>query len=58
MLVGLEILYWLGKVILKEVEEDAVVLFPHPRVVYDESTICDDRGGRLIEREGGEQSSN
>jgi hypothetical protein len=50
MLVGLEVLYWLNKVVLDEVEEGAVVLLPHPRVAYDEGTVCDDRGGRLTER--------
>lgn len=49
MLVGLEILYWLSKVILEEVEEGAVVLLLHPRVAHDEGTVCNDRSGRLIE---------
>lgn len=53
MFISFKILCWLNKVVLKEVEEDAVVLFPHPRVAYDESTICDNRSGRLIESERG-----
>ena len=50
VLVGLEILYWLGKVIFDEVEEGAVVLLLHPGVAHDEGAVCCDRSGRLIER--------
>ena len=50
MFVGLEILYRLGKVVLDEVEEGAVVLLLHPRVMYDECTVCNDRSGRLSEK--------
>jgi len=50
MFIGLEILYRLSKVVLDEVEEGAVVLLLHPRVVYDECAVRGDRSGRLIER--------
>lgn len=50
VLVGLKIAYRLSKVVLNEVEEGVVVLLLHPRVAYDECTVCDDRSGRLIER--------
>lgn len=50
VLVGPEILYRLSEVVLDEVEEGAVVLLLHPRVPYDEGTVCYDRSGRLIER--------
>ena len=51
VLVSLEIFYWLSKIVLDEVEEGAVVLLLHPRVPHNEGTVCDDRRGRLIERE-------
>ena len=50
MLVGLEILYWLSKVVFDEVEEGAVILLPYPRVPHDKGTVRDDRCGCLIER--------
>lgn len=50
VLVGLENLYWLGKVVLDEVEECVVVLLLNARVVYDEGTVCDDRSSCLIKR--------
>lgn len=48
--IGLEILYRLRKVVLDKVEECAVVFFLHPRVMYDEGTIRDNRSGRLVEQ--------
>jgi len=51
MLVGLEMLYWLSKVIFGEVKEGAAVLLVHPGVPYDVGIVCDDRSGSLIERE-------
>jgi len=50
MFVCLEVLYRLSKVVLDEVEKGAVVLLFHPRVAYDECTVCNDRSGRLIGR--------
>ena len=52
VLVSFQGIHRLSKVVLDEVEEGAIVLLVHSRVVYDEGTVCDDRSGGLIEGRG------
>lgn len=49
VLIGLEDLQRLREIVFDEVEEVAVILLLHPRVVHDEGTVRDDRSCGLIE---------